>query len=67
MLALSSQAFAFYKGTDATKIMMKGKVVAEHWGKNNTHHTRVVYKGTYYACLTFIESLGLKAYCYNTK
>ena len=57
VLALSSQAFAErIEGSGAERILMKGKIVAQKWvGSRNAHHTRVVYKGVYYACISDIN------------
>ena len=57
MLALSSQAFAAkIEGASAEKILINGKVVAQRWiDSRNQHHTRVTYKGIYYACVSDIN------------
>ena len=57
MLALSSQAFAAkIQGASAEKILINGKVVAQRWiDSRNQHHTRVTYKGIYYACVSDIN------------
>ena len=57
MLALSSNAFAAkIEGAAAEKILLNGKVVAQRWvDLRNQHHTRVIYKGVYYACVSDIN------------
>jgi hypothetical protein len=57
MLALSSQAFAArIEGAAAEKILLRGEVVAQSWvDARKQHHTRVTYKGIYYACISDIN------------
>ena len=68
MLALSSQAFAAkIEGASAEKILINGKVVAQQWADANTrHHTRVIYKGVYYACISGAHQQKLLLACWTT-
>ena len=55
MLGFSSQAFAErFLNSGAEVILVKGKVVAENWD-TDVHYTRVIYKSTYYACMSYID------------
>lgn len=52
MLALSSQAFADkYTEEDADRILANGKLISSTWQGEN-HHTRIIYKKTFNACVT---------------
>lgn len=53
---MSTGAFAeILKGDKAVEVLMKGKVVSEHWPQQyiTTHISRVIYKGRYWACRSF--------------
>ena len=57
VLALSSQAFAAgFDGAKAENILINGKVVAQFWNtEENVHNTRVIYRNTYYLCVSGID------------
>ena len=55
LLTMSSQAFAEQKNNkEAEEILLKGKIVSEHWDKDSIHHTRVIYRGKYWGCFSYM-------------
>ena len=79
MLASSNNAFADkVSGAQAEEILVKGRDIASFWDTNTNysrlpiHHTRVIYKVTYYACVTSLPNSSktedkLYAHCWNVK
>ena len=69
ILACSSHALAEgFLGKDAETILMKGKVVADGWNTEmGIHHTRVIYKDTYYMCVSGKKSITTQIQSDTTK